>query len=140
MEYQITTMTLDRYDELIAFWRSAQGFRISDDDDYDNLRRFLQRNPDLSLVVLHDNRIIGAIKCSQDGRRGYLHHLAVKNEFRNCGIGRELVEKCVKNLQKEGIRKIRVFVLDSNTAGLRFWQHMGFDEQIYDYRTLALEG
>jgi len=99
VEYQITTMTLDRYDELIAFWRSAEGLRISDDDDYDNLRRFLQRNPDLSLVVLHDNRIIGAIKCSQDGRRGYLHHLAVKNEFRN-SVSAELVEKCVKNYKK----------------------------------------
>jgi N-acetylglutamate synthase len=139
VEYHIIKMTLDRYDELITFWHTTEGLWTSDDDDYENLQRFLQRNPNLSFVVLYENSVIGTIKCSHDGRRGYLHHLAVKNEFRNCGIGRELVEKCVQNLRIKGIRKIRVFVLDSNKAGLRFWKHMGFNEQIYDYRTLELE-
>jgi putative acetyltransferase len=139
VDYHVAKMTLDKYDELIAFWHTIEGLWTSDDDDYDNLQRFLCRNPDLSLIVLHENSIIGTIKCSHDGRRGYLHHLAVKTEFRNRGIGRKLVETCVKSLQKEGIKKIRVFVMDSNNTGLKFWKHIGFSEHVYDYRTLELE-
>ncbi len=140
MEYYITEMTLDKYDELTAFWHSTEGLWASDDDDYNNLQKFLQRNPNLSLVVLYEDRIIGAIKCSHDGRRGYLHHLAVEKECRNRSIGRELVDRCMQNLRKEGIEKITVFVLDSNKAALGFWKHLGFDEQVYDYRTLKFEG
>jgi ribosomal protein S18 acetylase RimI-like enzyme len=133
-------MTLNRYDELISFWKATAGLSISGDDNYNNLQRFFQRNPKLNFVALNENHIIATIKCSHDGRRGYLHHLAVKDEFRHRGIGRELVEKSVNNLRKEGIKEIRVFVLDRNNAGLEFWKHLGFTEQVYDYRTLALNG
>lgn len=139
MNYYITEITLDRYEELVTLWRNTEGLWTSDDDDYDNLQSFLERNPGLNLMVLYEDRIIGAVKCSHDGRRGYIHHLAVKKEFRNHGIGRELIENCVENLRKEGIKKIRVFVLDNNRATLEFWKNLGFNEQIYDYRTLEFE-
>ncbi|MFC2035087.1 GNAT family N-acetyltransferase [Chloroflexota bacterium] len=139
MEHYITEMTLDRYDELITFWHNTEGIWNSDDDDYANLQRLLQRNPGLSLVVLHEDRIIGTVKCSHDGGRGYLHHLAVNKEFRNRGIGHELVLRCLQGLRKEGIKKTRIFVLDTNSANLGFWKNLGFDEKIYDYRTLEFE-
>ena len=139
MNYYITEITLDRYEELVTLWRNTEGLWTSDDDDYDNLQSFLERNPGLNLMVLYEGRIIGAVKCSHDGRRGYIHHLAVKKEFRDHGIGRELVENCVENLRNEGIKKIRVFVLDNNRAALKFWKNLGFSEQIYDYRTLEFE-
>ena len=93
----------------------------------------------MNLVVLHENRIIATIKCSHDGRRGYIHHLAVKKEFREKGIAKELVNKCIKNLQEKGIKKYRVFVLDSNKEAMDFWKHIGFEEQIYDYRTFQMK-
>lgn len=136
MRYYITEMTLDMYDELMALWQGTEGIWDSDDENYENLKKFLLRNPGLSLVVLYKDHIIGAIKCSHDGRRGYLHHLAVEKEFRKKGIGRELVEMCIQNLNKEGITKIRAFVLDTNSVALSFWKNLGFIEQVYDYRTM----
>jgi N-acetylglutamate synthase len=135
MEYKVVEMTLDRYDELMSFWKNIEGIWISSDDDYDNLNRFLNRNPGLNLVVLYEGHIIGTIKCGHDGRRGYLHHLAIAKEYRGHGIGKELVTKCIKNLEKDGIRKIRVFVMDNNQNALNFWNNIGFDQQTYDYRT-----
>jgi putative acetyltransferase len=130
-------MKLDRYQELIDFWKNTEGLWASDDDSYENLKIFLQRNPRLNFIAVSENKIIGTLKCSQDGRRGFLHHLAVKMEFREKGIARELINRCLANLQKAGITKdkVRVFVLDTNKPALEFWKHNGFIEQIYDYRT-----
>lgn len=137
-DYSIIEMSLDRYDQLMNLWKSTEGLWISDDDDYDNLKRFLDRNPGLSLVALREGCVIGTIKCGHDGRRGYLHHLAVAENYRGQGLGRDLVGRCIKNLRQQGIKKIRVFVSDSNEKGQRFWTHIGFNEQTYDYRTFDL--
>ncbi len=136
MKYKIAAMTLDRHKELLEFWKSIAGLWQSDDDDYENLKVFLNRNPGLNHMVMDNNKIIATLKCSHDGRRGYFHHLAVKEEYRKQGIAKDLVEKCMKKLKEKGITKYRVFVLDSNPEAIEFWKHIGFREQDYDYRTL----
>ena len=138
MKYRITEMQLDRFNELIDFWKSCEGIYLSDDDEYENLKIYLKRNQKLNFIVLHENRIIATIKCSHDGRRGYIHHLAVQKEFRKEDIAIELINKCLEQLQKIGIRKYRVFVQDSNKEAINFWKHIGFDEQVYDYRTFQM--
>ena len=141
MKYKIIEMKLDRYLELSNFWKNTEGLWASDDDSYENLKIFLKRNPRLNFIAVSENKIVGTLKCSQDGRRGFLHHLAVKKEFRKEGIANALINKCLDNLQKAGISKdkVRVFVLDTNKTALEFWKHNGFVEQIYDYRTFELK-
>ena len=141
MKYKIIEMKLDRYPELIDFWKNTEGLWTSDDDSYENLKIFLKRNPRLNFIAVSENKIVGTLKCSHDGRRGYLHHLAVKKELRKEGIARELINKCLDNLQKAGITKdkVRVFVLDTNKKAMAFWKHNGFEEQTYDYRTFELK-
>ena len=134
-------MKLDRYPELIDFWKNTEGLWASDDDSYENLKIFLKRNPRLNFIAVSENKIVGTLKCSHDGRMGYLHHLAVKKEFRKEGIAKKLINKSLDNLQKAGITKdkVRVFVLDTNKPALKFWKHNGFTELIYDYRTFELK-
>lgn len=138
MKYKIIEMNLYRFDELIKFWKSIEGLYTNDDDDYGNFKNYLKRNPKLNFIVLHENRTIATIKCSHDGRRGYIHHLAVKREYRGKGIAKELIDKCLNNLRDKGIKKIRVFVLDNNEEAILFWKHVCFEEQTYDYRTLQM--
>ena len=136
MKYKIAPMTLDRHKELIEFWKSIEGLWQSDDDDYENLKVFLERNPGLNFIVLDNKKLIATLKCSHDGRRGYFHHLAVNPEYRKQDIARELVDMCTKKLKEAGITRYRVFVLDNNPNAIEFWKHIGFEEQVYDYRTL----
>jgi len=35
-------------------------------------------------------------------------------------------------------KQYRVFVLDSNKEAIDFWEYIGFEEQIYDYRTFQM--
>jgi putative acetyltransferase len=69
----------------------------------------------------------GAVLCGHDGRRGYLHHLAVAESHRRGGIGRQLVERCLTGLRSIGIMKCHLFIFIDNDIGLDFWQGFGKD-------------
>ena len=86
MDYSVVDMTLDRHEELIEFWSEMEGIHISEDDTYENMRKYLERNPDSCFIALDNNRIIGTIQCSEDGRRGYIRHMAVRKEYRKLGV------------------------------------------------------
>ena len=75
------------------------------------------------------NRIMGAVLCGHDGRRGYLHHLAVAAAWRRKGIGRDLVEACLTGLGSAGIPKCNIFLLADNELGKAFWTHNGWNER-----------
>jgi ribosomal protein S18 acetylase RimI-like enzyme len=78
------------------------------------------------LVAENGDEVIGAVLCSHDGRRGYIHHLTVRADFRRRGIGSALLQRCARLLSREGIVKCNVFILEGNKEGLAFWERNGF--------------
>jgi ribosomal protein S18 acetylase RimI-like enzyme len=118
------------YDDALALWKSTEGIGLSDADSRPNVEAFLLQNPGLSFVARSGSALAGAVLCGNDGRRGYLHHLAVAPEMRRGGIGRRLVELCLEGLSRRGIRKCHIFVKADNEEGKRFWQRVGWTERI----------
>lgn len=132
-------------DELLIFWQSIPGVGLSDADTPEGLSAYFRRNPGLSFVVRHEGRIVAAVLCGHDGRRGYLHHLAVAPEHRRRGIGKSLIERCLARLRSFGIQKCNIFVYADNDDGSGFWrrngwldrddlkvmQHPGFGQQLH---------
>lgn len=129
-------MSIKDYNEVIDLWKDCEGVILDESDDYEPLQRYFRRNPKLCHVAIYEGVIIGAVKCSQDGRRGYLHHLGVKKNFRNRGIGRALVKLCIVNLKKQGIEKFNTYVLKSNEHGQAFWKNNGWNKLDDNYYTL----
>jgi putative acetyltransferase len=119
-------MTTDDYDKVLALWQNTENVALSDTDAREPLERFLDRNPGLSQVAHRDGKLVGAILCSHDGRRGYLHHLAVDSCYRRQGIGSALVQRCLTALAQEGIVKCNIFIVEENATGMAFWEHNGF--------------
>ena len=119
-------MTIGDYDEVMTLWQRTEGMGLGVSDSRENIAVFLARNDGLSRVARVDDRIIGALLCGYDGRRGYLHHLAVAVEHRRQGIARALVEECLTGLRALDISKCNIFVFGENTAAQQFWQHLGW--------------
>jgi len=117
---------IEDFDVVIALWRRTEGVGLNESDTRRAITAFLRRNPNLSFVAEKDGRIIGAVLCGHDGRRGYLHHLAVSKRHRRCGIGRQLVNACLAKLRKAGIQKCNIFIFANNEAGMKFWAHTGW--------------
>ena len=117
---------IEDFDAVIALWRRTEGVGLNESDTRRAITAFLRRNPRLSFVAEQGGRIIGAVLCGHDGRRGYLHHLAVSKRHRRCGIGRRLVNACLAKLHKAGIQKCNIFIFANNAAGMKFWAHTGW--------------
>ena len=120
-------MTADDYESVKALWLTIQGFAIrSIDDSKEGVIRFLERNPRTSVVAEYKGRIIGAILCGHDGRRGCLYHVCVHRDFRRRGIGRAMVVYCINALENEHISNVSLIAFTNNDVGNAFWNEIGW--------------
>lgn len=127
VRYGIRKMGLRDYDGVLALWRGVAGIGLDDDcDSRAGIARYLKRNPGMSFVARRGRKIVGAVLCGHDGRRGYLHHLAVSPSERRQGIGKALVARCLRALAARRIPKCNIFLYQSNAAGRTFWEHDGW--------------
>jgi ribosomal protein S18 acetylase RimI-like enzyme len=126
---EIRELTPADYEAVFNLWRTADGVVIRDADRPEAIAYYLERNPGSSFVAVAGQRIVGAVLCGHDGRRGYLHHLVVDAAHRRQGIGRALVERALAALEAVGIRKCHLMVLPDNTAARRFYAAIGWVER-----------
>ena len=129
MDVTIRTMTPNDYHEVSALWRKTDGVGITDADSHGGVTDFLRRNNGLSLVAEDDGRVVAAVLCGHDGRRGYISHLVVADPHRRRGVATELVERCLEGLKAAGIEKCHLFVFRKNQNAAAFWRETGWDER-----------
>ncbi|MGN0482497.1 MAG: GNAT family N-acetyltransferase [Lachnospiraceae bacterium] len=134
----IRTMKKEDYDGVYALWMTISGFGIRTiDDSREGIERFIQRNPTTSIVAESDGKIVGAILCGHDGRRGCFYHVCVHQDFRKHGIGKAMAVAAMKALQEEHINKVSLIAFKSNEVGNRFWKSVGWnfreDLNYYDF-------
>ena len=126
MNYEIADFSIEDFHEAVSLWEQSEGIGLSSADLEDNIHSFLKRNPGMSFVARDKGVLFGAVLCGHDGRRGYIHHLAVHPRYRNKGIGRILVERCIKALKSAGIQKSHLFIFNDNLMGIKFWKKLGW--------------
>lgn len=134
----IRVMTMEDYPKVYELWMSIRGFGIrSIDDSKEGVEKFIRRNPTTSVVAVEGERIIGAILCGHDGRRGCFYHVCVAEDKRKQGIGKKMAVFAMHALAAEGINKVSLIAFKSNEIGNRFWQSVGWtfreDLNYYDF-------
>ena len=118
----------EQIERVLDLWSRSEGVDLGSDSSA-SLQHFLERNPGLSWIAFRGERLVGAALCGHDGRRGYIHHLAVDSSERRAGIGQALVERCLSGLRGAGIEKCHVFVFRSNRFGELFWGPTGWERR-----------
>jgi GNAT superfamily N-acetyltransferase len=125
---QIIPMSAQHVVDVLVLWKRTEGLILTETDNAHDLESYFIRNPGISHVAVGESRIVGGVLCGHDGRRGYLHHLAVTPDYRNKGIGRALVDACFSKLREAGIGRCNLFVVDDHADGKRFWAKCGWNE------------
>jgi ribosomal protein S18 acetylase RimI-like enzyme len=86
----------------------------------------LEVQPELLLVGMLDQVLVGAVMAGYDGVRGWIYHLAVAPEARRRGIATELVRTAETDLRKLGCSKVNLQIRASNSEAVAFYQKLGF--------------
>ena len=126
----IRTMMIEDYEQVYALWKKIHGFGLrSIDDSREGVEKFLKRNPTTSVVAVEDGKIVGAILCGHDGRRGCLYHVCVDEAYRRRGIGRAMVVQSMEALKEEGISNVSLIAFTQNDIGNSFWNTIVWNER-----------
>lgn len=137
---RIRTMDIADYDKVYALWMSCKNMGFNNlDDSREGIEKFLRRNPGTSFLAEDSDRIVGTVLSGHDGRRGFIYHMAVAEEYRRQGIASNLLENTLAALKNEGINKAALVVFNRNEAGNKFWESQGFTvREDLTYRNKAL--
>ena len=119
---------IDDYDAAVELWKKVEGVEIAEGDDREGVAQFLARNPGLSRVATDGSTMIGVAFCGNDGRRGYIYHLAVDPNYRGQGVGQRLVRECLEGLRRIGLQRANIMVATDNPRGREFWSKCGWEE------------
>ena len=116
----IREMTIEDYDEVFALWQITTKRALSDADKKENIEKYLLHNKGMSLVGMVDGKIIATVLAGHDGRRGFIHHMAVNPDFRR---------QADKRIKEQGIGKTHIFCYKNNELGQPFWKALGFTKR-----------
>lgn len=119
---------IEDYDAAVELWKRVEGVEIAEGDDREGVAQFLARNPGLSRVATDGSTMIGVAFCGNDGRRGYIYHLAVDPNYRGRGVGKRLVGECLESLRRLGLQRANIMVATDNPRGREFWTKCGWEE------------
>jgi N-acetylglutamate synthase len=123
----IRNIEIADYDSLTQFWLSMEGVRLVDADSKEAIERYLIRNPGLSFVGEADGKVIGSVLAGHDGRRGYLFHFAVAEDYRGRGLAKELLTRAFEELHKAGISRCFGFILAGNSRARKLAELSGWE-------------
>ena len=88
----------------------------------------------LILVAESDSKILGFVsiillkRLNRAKFEMYIPELIVKNEFRYSGLGKKLIEECIKIGKKKGCFRIRLESGNKRKASHKFYKNLGFEQ------------
>lgn len=120
---KIENFTLKNYEYIIGLWRKA-GISVGSTDSEKEIRRMLTLNPNLFLIGKIKNKIIAVVMGGFDGRRGYVHHLAVDPLHQKKGYGNMIMDELINRFRKIGVHKIHLFIERDNLEVVNFYKNL----------------
>ena len=126
IKMKIEKFKVEYYDEVVELWRKA-GIEVGSSDTIGKVTRVLNRNPDLFLIGKIQNKFIAVVIGAFDGRRGYVHHLAVDPDYQKRGFGKTIMEALIDEFRTKNIQKVHLFIEKSNKSVVEFYTNLGWD-------------
>lgn len=82
--------------------------------------------PELFLVAVDSQQVVGTVMGGYDGHRGWVYALAVKPSHRRHGIASQLMAALEQRLVARGCGKLNLQVRASNTGVVAFYRALGY--------------
>ena len=126
----IRTMIPSDIPTVRQIWTTV-GFDLTRSDEVSEVTRMLAHNPEFCLILElplpDENRIIGTVLGGFDGRRGWIHHLAILPEYGGKGYGKQLMTHLMQAFTHHGVVKFKLEIAGDRPQLIQFYQHLGWD-------------
>jgi ribosomal protein S18 acetylase RimI-like enzyme len=124
---QVSTYREGHFEGVRALWIEA----FPDDPPHNRaevaIPAKLAVQPDLLLVALDGNEVVGTAMAGYDGHRGWLYSIAVAKMHRRRGIASLLIGEAEQRLAALGCSKINLQVRTENAAVAAFYRSLGYE-------------
>jgi ribosomal protein S18 acetylase RimI-like enzyme len=120
---KIENYSMKYYENVVNLWRKA-GISVGSSDSEEEIEKMLKRNPDLLLIGKLDEKVIAMVMGGFDGRRGYVHHLAVDPQYQKKGHGKIILEELINRFRKVDVHKIHLFIERDNFDVVTFYKNL----------------
>ncbi|MFW9825101.1 MAG: GNAT family N-acetyltransferase [Candidatus Thorarchaeota archaeon] len=125
---KIEEFSIEFYDEIVQLWRDA-GISVGSSDSKEEIQKMVTKNPELFLIGRLKGKIIAVVMGGFDGRRGYVHHLAVHPDYQKKGNGKKIMEKLIEIFLQKGVHKVHLFIEKSNKDVVSFYKNLGWERR-----------
>ena len=126
IKMKIDKFNLKYYHKVVELWKKA-GIEVGSSDTEDEIAKVQNRNPDLFLIGKEDGKIVAVVIGAFDGRRGYIHHLAVDPDYQRRGYGKILIDELIERFRKKKVHKIHLFIEKTNREVVDFYSNLGWN-------------
>lgn len=123
----IRDFKLEDYMALVHLWQQVGlPYKPKGRDAKEKIAREILQPTAIFLIAESDDRIIGAVLGTQDGRKGWINRLAVAPGFQGQGLGRRLIEAAEQRLEEAGIEIVACLIEDWNTVSQIVFTKCGY--------------
>ena len=123
MPHHIRAFQTSDTDQVIALWEAC-GLTRPWNDARADIARKLTVQPELFLVAVDDDRVIGT---TMAGHRGWLYSVGTEPERRGEGSGAALIAHAEELLFARGCPKVQLMVREGNEGVLDFYTRQGYE-------------
>jgi ribosomal protein S18 acetylase RimI-like enzyme len=115
----------DETESVVALWEACDLIRPWNDPRKD-IERKLRVDPELFLVAVEDELVVGVVMAGYEGHRGWVNYLAVDPGRRRQGLGKDLMAAAERLLAERGCPKINLQVRSENADVIAFYVALGY--------------
>lgn len=126
IKMKIEKFQMQNYSEVLELWKKA-GIEVGSSDTKEEIAVILSQNPELFIIGKEQEKIIAVVIGAFDGRRGYIHHLAVHPKYQKKGYGKSILDDLIERFRKKRVHKIHLFIQKQNKDVIDFYSKQGWE-------------
>ncbi len=114
---------------VIQLWKTVFPDAPPRNDPRKDINTKSKLQPDLFLVALTGNLLVGTAMAGFDGHRGWIYYLAVAPDYQRQGIGTAIMQKVEESLTQLGCPKLNLQIRADNVEVHAFYERQGYETE-----------
>ncbi len=135
-DYKMINYESRYFEKLNAFWNAAGLGGSHRGDTAAIINGTIEAGGHLILMVDSNDEIIGSSWLTNDKRRTYLHHFGIREDMRNKGLAKKLLNESLALAKTDGYQ-VKLEVGRGNIAAINLYKNNGFND-LGDYEVLII--